>query len=325
MAASRVVFNSDELDALAGLPHLTQLIYFRAIRPEMDFKSGLVGLRSNRTKKISYQSISEAVFVEPATGRVKPEKEQKGKLRHAVGQLVNAGLLEVISPANPTSRQLIFKCLLADVGYSVQNKDSTPPTHQSEKAQHTSNTPSDEPEANSGNGFGDVDSESSVDKSAHLQHTNSEKDSTPLSTEYKHTDITRAGARGAGLIPESFCIDADVLFRLKAGGVKQDVAEFFLDEFKAANESSGFCSMNWAAEFVKYCHRWKWRFEKEKENAGNQQNNQSQNTSRASRVHQRNKQKYQDAVARELGEENLQPDASPLRSQVVIPYRGRRD
>lgn len=44
---------------------------------------------------------------------------------------------------------------------------------------------------------------------------------------------------------------------------------------------------------------------------------------RASRAHQRNKQKYQEAVARELGETNLQSSAGEVRLQVVIPRRGR--
>lgn len=127
------------------------------------------------------------------------------------------------------------------------------------------------------------------------------------------------------MIPDDFCLDDEVKFRLQAGGVKLQVAEFFLDEFIAGNESSGYQSQNWPAEFVYFCKKQQWRFEKEKENAGNQQNNQSQNTSRASRVHQRNKQKYQEAVARELGEENIQSSASSVRPQVVIPYRGRRD
>lgn len=317
MAANRVVFNLDELNALAGLPHLTQLIYFRAIRPEMDYQSGLVGIRTSRTKKISYQSIAEAVYVEPETGRVTPEKLKKGKLRWAVNQLVDAGLIDVIPPANPADRQLIFKCVLADVGYSVQNKDSTPPAHPSEKSQHTNSTPDESLNASDSNGFEGVDIEEPRDKSAHQQHTNCEKDSIPLSTEYKHTDTTRAGARGAESIPDGFCIDAEVSFRLKTGGVSQEVAEYFLNEFKAANESSGFCSMNWAAEFVKYCHRWKWRFEKEQANGESQQFSQKAGD-RASRAHERDKRLYEEALAEELGHTNLHEVPSQIRSQVVV-------
>lgn len=252
MAANRVVFNLDELNALAGLPHLTQLIYFRAIRPEMDYQSGLVGIRTSRTKKISYQSIAEAVYVEPETGRVTPEKLKKGKLRWAVNQLVDAGLIEVIPPANPTDRQLIFKCVLADVGYSVQNKDSTPPAHHSEKSQHTSSTPDKSLNASDSNGFNGVDSEESAGKSAHQQHTNSEKDSTPRSTEFKtYTHNSRASRDS--VISADFGIDEQVKVYLRMSRVSEAEALVYLPEFKMANLTSQHRSANWPAEFVKYC------------------------------------------------------------------------
>ena len=40
-----------ELEALVGLPHLQQLTYLRGIRPYMDLKTGIVGIK----RKISYQ------------------------------------------------------------------------------------------------------------------------------------------------------------------------------------------------------------------------------------------------------------------------------
>lgn len=331
--ADRVIFNSDELDALWGLPLLAQVVYFRGIRPEMDYQTGLVGVRTSRTKKISYQSLSEAAEVHPHQGRKGAGKPTRGELRAAVNQLVSVGLIEVLSESTPSNRQLIFKCILADVGYSVQKKDDTFTTIKTTGLQPESQPVYDQEEStqerNNRNGLDGIDSgresQNTTDSAAKTQQTESQKHDTPRSTENKHTDTTRAGARGAVSIPDGFCIDAEVSFRLKTGGVSQEVAEYFLNEFKAANESSGFFSMNWAAEFVKYCHRWKWRFEKEQANESHQQHNESQNTSRASRVHQRNKQKYQEAVARELGEENLQSSASSIRSQVVIPYRGRRD
>ena len=103
--ADRVIFNSDELDALWGIPLLAQVVYFRGIRPEMDYQTGLVGVRSPRTKKISYQSISEAVEVHPHQGRTGAGKPSRGELRAAVGQLVRVGLIEVLSEATPSTRQ----------------------------------------------------------------------------------------------------------------------------------------------------------------------------------------------------------------------------
>ncbi len=56
--------NSEELAVLAGLPHIQQLTYLRGIRPYMDVKTGLVGVK----RGISYQSISEQLYVEPHQG-----------------------------------------------------------------------------------------------------------------------------------------------------------------------------------------------------------------------------------------------------------------
>lgn len=323
--ADRVIFNSDELDALWGLPLLAQVVYFRGIRPEMDYQTGLVGVRTSRTKKISYQSISEAVEVHPHQGRTGAGKPSRGELRAAVGQLVKMGLVEVLSESTPSNRQLIFKCVLADVGYSVQKKDDTFTTIKTTGLQPETQPVYDQEEStsesNNCNGFDGVDSEgkpqNTTSQSAETQQTESQKHDTPRSTENKHTDTTRAGARGAELIPDGFCIDAEVSFRLKTGGVSQEVAEYFLNEFKAANESSGFCSMNWAAEFVKYCHRWKWRFEKEQANGESQQFSQKAGD-RASRAHERDRRLYEEALAEELGDPNLHEVPSQIRSQVVV-------
>lgn len=323
--ADRVIFNSDELEALWGLPLLAQVVYFRGIRPEMDYQTGLVGVRSPRTKRISYQSISEAVEVHPHQGRTGAGKPSRGELRAAVGQLVKVGLIEVLSESTPSNRQLIFKCLLADVGYSVQKKDDTFTTINATGLQPESQPVYDQdgkqPKANNDGSLDGCDvgckTENTTNSTAETQQTESQKHDTPRSTENKHTDTTRAGARGAESIPDGFCIDAEVSFRLKTGGVSQEVAEYFLNEFKAANESSGFCSMNWAAEFVKYCHRWKWRFEKEQANGESQQFSQKAGD-RASRAHERDKRLYEEALAEELGHTNLHEVPSQIRSQVVV-------
>jgi hypothetical protein len=47
------MINEEELGALCGLPHIQQLAYLRGIKPYMNVKTGLVGI------KISYQSIAE--------------------------------------------------------------------------------------------------------------------------------------------------------------------------------------------------------------------------------------------------------------------------
>nr|BDD46937.1 hypothetical protein 7 [Coxiellaceae bacterium] len=56
--------NQFEQGALAGLPHIQQLLYLLALRPYMDFATGVVGLK----RKISHQSITEVLYVEPHRG-----------------------------------------------------------------------------------------------------------------------------------------------------------------------------------------------------------------------------------------------------------------
>ena len=56
--------NGDELTVLSGLPHLQQLVYFRGIRPYMDVKTGIVGIK----RGISLQSIAEQLYIEPCPG-----------------------------------------------------------------------------------------------------------------------------------------------------------------------------------------------------------------------------------------------------------------
>ena len=105
--------NGDELAALCGLPHIQQLTYFRGIRPYMDIKTSLVGIK----RGISYQSISEQLYVEPHQG-IKSQNFSRDQVRRAVAGLVRAGIIEVQSEG----MQLILKCELATTDFSVQNK-----------------------------------------------------------------------------------------------------------------------------------------------------------------------------------------------------------
>lgn len=258
--ADRVIFNSDELDALWGLPLLAQVVYFRGIRPEMDYQTGLVGVRTSRTKKISYQSISEAVEVHPHQGRTGAGKPSRGELRAAVNQLVKVGLVEVLSESSPSNRQLIFKCVLADVGYSVQKKDDTFTTIKTTGLQPETQPVYDQdekaPEDNDSNGLGSVDqveeSENTTDSAAKTQQTESQKHDTPRSTENKtYTHNSRASRES--VIPDDFGIDEQVKVYLRMSRVSEDEALVYLPEFKMANLTSQHRSANWPAEFVKYC------------------------------------------------------------------------
>jgi len=116
------VINSDELAAMSGLPHIQQLTYLRGIRPYMDVKTGITGIK----RRISYQSISEQLYIEPHQG-IKSQSYSRDQVRRAVSGLVRAGMIEVHSDG----MQLILKCPLASNHYSVQNKAAINPPQKS--------------------------------------------------------------------------------------------------------------------------------------------------------------------------------------------------
>lgn len=109
--------NSEELSAMRGLPHSPQLAYLLGLRPFMDRKTFMVGIK----RRISYQSLSEALYVEPHQG-IQSGSPSREQLRRVIKGLERAGLVRVQS----SDRHLILKCVLADARYSVQNKADIP-------------------------------------------------------------------------------------------------------------------------------------------------------------------------------------------------------
>lgn len=112
------ILSTEELALLYGLSHIQQLAYLRGIRPYMDFKTGLVGIK----RRISYQSISEQLYVEPYQG-IKGQSFSRDQVRRAVAGLVRVGIIELQSEG----LQLILKCQLAPRSFSVQNKAAINP------------------------------------------------------------------------------------------------------------------------------------------------------------------------------------------------------
>ena len=108
-----VKINHEELSALRGLPHLQQLLYLVGIKPYIDYNTGIVGLR----RGISYQSLSEELYVEPHPG-IKSGSPSKDQIRRALKGLETAGLLRIQS----MEWKLVFHCLLVTLNQSHQNK-----------------------------------------------------------------------------------------------------------------------------------------------------------------------------------------------------------
>lgn len=113
------IVNSEELGALYGLPHAQQLAYLRGIRPFMDVKTGLVGLK----RRISLQSVAEELYIQPHQG-VKGEKYSRAQVRRALSALERVGLITLQSE----DLQLILKCNLSTLGYFTQNNVITNPS-----------------------------------------------------------------------------------------------------------------------------------------------------------------------------------------------------
>lgn len=112
------LFNQNELASLSGLPHIQQLVYLRGIRPYMDAKTRMVGIK----RRISHQSISEELYIEPRPG-IKSQSFSRDQIRRAIAGLVRVGIVTVQSE----EMHLILKCELATLGYSVQNKPAINP------------------------------------------------------------------------------------------------------------------------------------------------------------------------------------------------------
>ena len=124
------LINGDELAALSGLPHIQQLTYLRGIRPYMDVKSSMVGIK----RRVSYQSIAEQLYVEPHQG-IKSQSFSRDQVRRAVSGLVRAGLVSIESEG----MHLILKCKLAARDFSVQNKAAINPPQKAATNPHSEN------------------------------------------------------------------------------------------------------------------------------------------------------------------------------------------
>lgn len=123
--------NQDERNALKGLPHLPRLVYLEALRPYMDFATGFVGIK----RGVSYQSLSEELYVEPHTGYESgsPSRQQ---MRRAVKTLEREGLVAIQSEG----KRLVLHCPLATSDYSAQNKADTNQTQQGDTKAIAQNT-----------------------------------------------------------------------------------------------------------------------------------------------------------------------------------------
>lgn len=111
-----LVINNVELSALRELPYIQRVAYIFGIRPYMDGKTATAGIK----RRISYQSLSEALYIDPHPG-IQSGSPSKPQLRRVLKGLERAGLISIQS----AEKQLILKCLLAGKDNFVRNKTVT--------------------------------------------------------------------------------------------------------------------------------------------------------------------------------------------------------
>ena len=117
---TRVRLNEAELSALSELPFLQRCIYIFALKPFVDYATGIVGIM----RRISWQSIAEQVYISPKRG-IRIQQCSKDQLQRAIKQLEQQGVII----KHKGEESLVFDLCLASRPFSGQNKAarSAPP------------------------------------------------------------------------------------------------------------------------------------------------------------------------------------------------------
>lgn len=118
-----------ELDALSEIPLMQRVVYLMGIRPYMDRKTFMVGIK----RKISYQSLRETLYVAPIKG-VKTGCPSHQQMKRVIKSLERQGIIEIRS----TTKNLIVKCLLANpyelTGFENESHPEKSPSTQVEQS-----------------------------------------------------------------------------------------------------------------------------------------------------------------------------------------------
>lgn len=109
------LITQEELDRLYEKPWTAQMIYFRGLRPYMDYTTGIVGIR----RGVSRQSIAEELAVPAEQGRHRSDTitPSAKAIRHGLEVLKECGLIEQIA----IGKKLVFRLPHAHQDNSVQN------------------------------------------------------------------------------------------------------------------------------------------------------------------------------------------------------------
>lgn len=130
-----MLLTNEEIEAMQGINYFLRTLYIFAIRRYMDYQTGIVGIK----RRISYQSLSEEMYIEPEKGfdREETGSPSKPRLQRALKRLQKIGLIVQIK----NNDYLIFRCVLARRDNCVQNIPDTNPIHFSDTLPDTSKRP----------------------------------------------------------------------------------------------------------------------------------------------------------------------------------------
>lgn len=116
-------WNSEENEALQGLPWGCRILYLQGLRRYMDWETRLVGA----VRRVSWNGLRDALYVEPHPGETESGKPSKSAVRRMGKRLEKAGLVHIQSEVGE-KRLIIFLPLATPQQFS-QKKPDTNPTH----------------------------------------------------------------------------------------------------------------------------------------------------------------------------------------------------
>ncbi|RKF33376.1 hypothetical protein [Paraburkholderia fungorum] len=209
-----------EMQALYGLGYEAIALYVMAIRPRMDFATGMVGI----APRISWQALREWIYVEPRQG-VKATVPSIEAIRRIARQLEKAGLLRCES----TEKNLVFRTLLAETDSCVQKKADRKPTGQAD-TRKPSAVKAQRPE---------TDRVQSAKADTHPVSGEALTNTSSATTYVSRGDEAKGGGGVALIWPENLEINKRAAMTTLMGGLASDLKQQILDEWQGAIQAGG--------------------------------------------------------------------------------------
>lgn len=113
---THLYLSSEELEALAGLPHFVFRLYI-ALKMHADFASGIVGQK----RRISWSLLCQELYVEQHQGFDDVGSPTRQRVARAMEWLKKQELVQDLG-SKKRGEAIVFKLLLARTASSVQNK-----------------------------------------------------------------------------------------------------------------------------------------------------------------------------------------------------------